>query len=563
MRSGRSASILAILLLLAQPAAAITVRVGGEVAYATTTPTTVPVSGVSANVSPRAFLGEGVTWDPASASGGRSWTVDTRALVASLNAPGSLWVAHRAVQETRAAYEGGSAQAKQAWRGASDLSALDAAFDRAQSLLWGEDGLVTWASGLGVDPSQMPPFENGGIPNDSIPGIPEQLRKYVPNSNPKYYGLDGKQYGEDDLRRGRGFAMDMPSQLDPVFEAPDLPWDALAGTWQGAESSFGSAESAPGTLLAFEEVTIDPDAARLEPVQVDLPENVEPLALAFDDVDVRLDLSLPPLARPTPGTGEGAGALAPAGALASNMADALSLATLPAMGSGPASADATNPAAAAVPEEDRLRIGAAALLASPDAGPMAWILLVLGGAALPFWALYRRVVQSRALDNPHRRRLNDAIRREPGITPAELQRHTGLHYTTCVHHLRILQELGLVELRRVGGQIHCFEQGRRLGSREMNTQLALRSATTRELLEALARSPGLTPSQAAAAMGMHRSSIKYHVDRLRKWDLVDVRRNGRQLELRLQPGVLPALAATATSAPAVAAETSPLAPALP
>lgn len=57
---------------------------------------------------------------------------------------------------------------------------------------------------------------------------------------------------------------------------------------------------------------------------------------------------------------------------------------------------------------------------------------------------------------PVRQTLLDMIQGTPGATQADLARLTGLSAPTIHHHVRILAQAGLVELRREGATMRCF-----------------------------------------------------------------------------------------------------------
>jgi DNA-binding MarR family transcriptional regulator len=169
---------------------------------------------------------------------------------------------------------------------------------------------------------------------------------------------------------------------------------------------------------------------------------------------------------------------------------------------------------------------------------------------LPAWALYRRVRANMALDQPQRRDIYERVVAEPGMTPSDLRAATGLHYTTCVHHLRVLSQLGFVELRRVGGQVRCFENHRRYGEAESNALAAARSPTAGKLLKLTLEQPGITPAEAAKDLGITRSTVKHHVDRLAAWGVLSTQQDGPHIRLHVVPAAEGALRAALAVKPA-------------
>lgn len=154
--------------------------------------------------------------------------------------------------------------------------------------------------------------------------------------------------------------------------------------------------------------------------------------------------------------------------------------------------------------------------------------------AAPVWALYRRILRARALDHPQRRQLLEAIQASPGLTVGELRAKAGLHYTTVLHHVRLLEEVGLVQRQRVGGQWHCFPHA--IGATERNRTVAARSPTSEAVLRVVAANPGIRASDAARAVGIAPSSMKHHIDRLESWGLLKVTRDAGRVRLHVDGG---------------------------
>lgn len=198
-----------------------------------------------------------------------------------------------------------------------------------------------------------------------------------------------------------------------------------------------------------------------------------------------------------------------------------------------ANAPATSSAAASAP-------------AGWEPGEAAARLVVGPSLLLPVWAMYRRIRATRALDQPQRKDIYDRVVAEPGMTPGDLRAATGLHYTTCVHHLRILERLGMIELKRLGGQLRVFENHSRYSPTEARALAAARSPTARALLWLALARPGVTQADAAKHLGVARSTVKHHVDRLVEWGVLQVEADAANVRLRVAPGATAALQALMT-----------------
>jgi DNA-binding transcriptional ArsR family regulator len=193
---------------------------------------------------------------------------------------------------------------------------------------------------------------------------------------------------------------------------------------------------------------------------------------------------------------------------------------------------------------------ASAVLHPPVRTLPAAALLVGAGLALPLWMLYRRVRQATALGNPHRKRVYELVLQVPGTTPSDLQRATGLHYATCVHHLRILEDLGFVELKRMGGMVRCFENHGRYGALPSRALAEARNPVVLAVLRTVLRQPGVSPADVARATGLSRPGVKHHLDRLLEEGLVAAQREGQRVRLQVPPNAIDAVVAALERPPA-------------
>ncbi|HVL86431.1 MAG TPA: winged helix-turn-helix transcriptional regulator [Candidatus Thermoplasmatota archaeon] len=237
-------------------------------------------------------------------------------------------------------------------------------------------------------------------------------------------------------------------------------------------------------------------------------------------------------------------------------------ATGPNPASHPRSANAARPAAGAgdleqvaagardVAGSSAHPTGAQAAIDAPPLGGVLAAALVLA-LAIPVWLLYRRVDARNALANPQRRRILDRIVAEPGITAADLARLTGLHYTSCEHHVRMLEASGHVYVLRVAGSKRCFENHGRYGAVEARALAASRVPGSFALLRLAARADGVSLSEAARALGRSVSTTKHHADRLTALGLLCAKRRGRCVLYRVPAPALDGVLFAVARAPAV------------
>lgn len=140
----------------------------------------------------------------------------------------------------------------------------------------------------------------------------------------------------------------------------------------------------------------------------------------------------------------------------------------------------------------------------------------------PVLALFARIPRSRVADHPTRAALLAAIHAEPGIATRALQRRLGLSNGRFLHHLATLKRAGAVVSRRDGQASRLFAAG-------APAPVGLPPTGERILASVRAAQRGLNASSLAAALGLARQTVHYHLRALASEGLVQVERRGRQL----------------------------------
>jgi DNA-binding MarR family transcriptional regulator len=182
---------------------------------------------------------------------------------------------------------------------------------------------------------------------------------------------------------------------------------------------------------------------------------------------------------------------------------------------------ATGPSSAAVPRthapvlavlglgpEAPARLG----LAPTPALEVPWTLGFALAAAVPALLLYRRLRRADVLDHDHRETILEEVRTDPPATVADLAGLLALDYKTVEHHVRVLEDFGLVEPRRRGQLRELYPAGD--APPELPEPLAGEHETALALLRLVADEPGLTQAEAARRLDLARSTVAWHVDRL-------------------------------------------------
>lgn len=125
---------------------------------------------------------------------------------------------------------------------------------------------------------------------------------------------------------------------------------------------------------------------------------------------------------------------------------------------------------------------------------------------------------------------------------AHVDRHPGVHFRAIVrqlelapgqaqYHLRQLREADRVVCEEYGGRTHFFAPDHDATARR---QLAvLRRETARDVVLALAATAPARPGAVADDLGVARSTLEWHLDRLVAEGLVEKRRSAGRVELAL------------------------------
>lgn len=139
---------------------------------------------------------------------------------------------------------------------------------------------------------------------------------------------------------------------------------------------------------------------------------------------------------------------------------------------------------------------------------------------IPVWPLFRRLSRGDVLENPTRRRVLQSLQTRPGLTAGRLARELSIDPSTAQHHLETLRRFGFVEARTVGRRRLHYPSGLPGGEPERTLWAALNSEKTRLVLESLAAQPRASLREMARATGLARSTVGWHVQRLRRLQLL-------------------------------------------
>lgn len=161
-------------------------------------------------------------------------------------------------------------------------------------------------------------------------------------------------------------------------------------------------------------------------------------------------------------------------------------------------------------------------------------LVLAAGLAALFWPalkvavapLYSRISKDAVLAHGSRENIYRLVQEHPGIHAHEVAERLDLAWGTAIHHLRLLEQNGLLTAYRDGRYKRFFVVGdQRLQQKEAVG--LLRNDTARRIVQAVAERPGLIQKDVCDALGVSSSLATWHLQRLAEAGLVIAQRRGR------------------------------------
>jgi DNA-binding MarR family transcriptional regulator len=159
-------------------------------------------------------------------------------------------------------------------------------------------------------------------------------------------------------------------------------------------------------------------------------------------------------------------------------------------------------------------LGGAAIVAGALRGQWAW---------LAGWRLFSRLREDDVLRHPRRALLMEAVEQRPGVNVEALRRVLGWSKGSFEHHLAVLVRAGRVRRRRVEGFV-CLDAG--AGG---DVPVTKGSPLGARVMVELARRPGLTQTELAAALDVPAGRVGYHVRRLARSGRLRRQQDGRSV----------------------------------
>ena len=133
--------------------------------------------------------------------------------------------------------------------------------------------------------------------------------------------------------------------------------------------------------------------------------------------------------------------------------------------------------------------------------------------------------------NKNRLKIINQILRNPGIHHNELLRNCDLQKGQLQWHLDVLLKYNVIKKEKYRQYTIYFPITTSFDAIEYLENLIAKSKTTSEILKIIKENPGINSSEISRILSLSHNTIKYHIDKLSKENLIKATRRGRKIEL--------------------------------
>ena len=134
-------------------------------------------------------------------------------------------------------------------------------------------------------------------------------------------------------------------------------------------------------------------------------------------------------------------------------------------------------------------------------------------------------------ENENRLSILNQILKNPGIHHNELLRNCDLQKGQLKWHLDVLLKYNIIKKEKYGQFTIYFPITTSFDANEYLENLIAKSKTTSEILKIIKENPGINSSEISQILSLSRNTIKYHIDKLSKENLIKSTRRGHKIEL--------------------------------
>lgn len=145
---------------------------------------------------------------------------------------------------------------------------------------------------------------------------------------------------------------------------------------------------------------------------------------------------------------------------------------------------------------------------------------------LPAMGLFSRLERGDLMDNPVRARVHDAVAQDPGLSVSEVRSRTGIAWGTAVHHLRRLEQHGMVVSVSQLAHRRYFAANSPAASQRTAIAVVMHP-TARRIAHAVNARPGIDQTGICQSLGINNPAASKHLRQFEAQGLVQTARDGR------------------------------------
>lgn len=169
---------------------------------------------------------------------------------------------------------------------------------------------------------------------------------------------------------------------------------------------------------------------------------------------------------------------------------------------------------------------------------LAGTMIVINSDQIKWWALKNiqsvkgahRLSMEDVFANANRLAIIDLLSTSPGIHFNELQRQCKIGRGQLIWHLDILEQYGIIQ-RQKSKQYTVFFLTLKENPFEDSSIYNRISKTAQDIVDIIKTKPGMTASEISRQLKLHRSTVKYHIDRIKLDQQIRVEKSGRKYKL--------------------------------
>ena len=131
------------------------------------------------------------------------------------------------------------------------------------------------------------------------------------------------------------------------------------------------------------------------------------------------------------------------------------------------------------------------------------------------------------LKNENRHSIMNYINANPGATIAEVSRGENIERATVKYHLYKLEDEGKIVFRRMGKFSRVFRNSHSYSDDEQKIIAYMQNRTARTILLLVLSNPGITNQELAGRLGVEKSAVHWHIDKLLNDGLIRFSQDGK------------------------------------